>query len=90
MLMVVAASSCNRDDVVTITLEDEHYRPATVASSPSWSRVVEYTPAPGQYIGDEEFAGFTGEELTAAVVLPRVDRRCELHADWHTPRGTQL
>ena len=75
MLMVVAASSCNRDDVVTITLEDEHYRPATVASSPSWSRVVEYTPAPGQYIGDEEFAGFTGEELTASDAVAYAERR---------------
>lgn len=75
MLMVVAASSCNRDDVVTITLEDEHYRPATAASSPSWSRVVEYTPAPGQYIGDSEFAGFTGEELTAADAVAYATRR---------------
>ena len=75
MLMVVTASSCNRDDVVTITLEDEHYRPATAASSPSWSRVVEYTPAPGQYIGDSEFVGFTGEELTAADAVAYATRR---------------
>lgn len=66
VLLIVAASSCNKDDVVTITLEDEHYRPRTAASQAEWSDVLEYTPAPGQYIGDTTTGGFTGEELTAA------------------------
>ena len=75
MLMVVIASSCNKDDVITITLDNENYRAATPSSAEQWDKVWEYTPAPGQYIGDSEFAGFTGEELTPADAVAYASRR---------------
>lgn len=65
MLMVVIASSCNRDDVITIPLEDEYYRAPLPTSSKHWSEVCEYTPAPGQFIGDNKSGGFSGQEGTA-------------------------
>ena len=67
MLMIVVSSSCNIDDDLTIPLYDENYRAATASSSPSCCEVLDYTPAPGQFIGDTKTGGFTGEELTAAA-----------------------
>ena len=49
-VMVVVASSCNIDDVITITLEDSSYRAATPSSAVLWDKVYDYTPAPGQFI----------------------------------------
>ena len=47
-------------------IEEGKYRRERTASSASvFSTVVEYMPAPGQFIGDMKTAGFTGEELTA-------------------------
>ena len=62
---MVIASACNESEVITITVED-HYRAATDSSSEQWSAVMEYTPAPGQFIGDTKTGGFTGEESTPA------------------------
>lgn len=73
--MIVAAASCNKDDVVTITLDDEHYRPRTATSEAHWSAVLEYTPAPGQHIGDTTQGGFTGEELTASDAVAYAEGR---------------
>ena len=61
--MVVIVSSCNIDDTITITLGDDNFRPATSASNDGWSKVYEYTPAPGQFIGDQATAGFS-EQIT--------------------------
>lgn len=74
MLMVVFASSCNEGDVITITFDDEYYRAATDKSLAECSKVFEYTPAPGQFIGDGK-AGFSGEELTAADAVSYAERR---------------
>ena len=62
---MVIASACNESEVITFTVED-HYRAATDSSSEQWSAVMEYTPAPGQFIGDTKTGGFTGEESTPA------------------------
>ena len=67
MLMIVMSSSCNIDDDVTIPLYDEYYRAAIASSSPSCCEVLDYTPAPGQFIGETKTGGFTGEELTATA-----------------------
>lgn len=74
MLMVVFASSCNEGDVITITFDDEYYRAATDKSLAECSKVFEYTPAPGQFIGDGK-AGFSGEELTAADAVSYAEKR---------------
>ena len=53
----------------TFTIEviesGKYRRERTAASSSLFSHVVEYLPAPGQFIGDMKTAGFTGEELTS-------------------------
>ena len=74
MLMIVVASSCNKGDVITITFDDEYYRAATDSSLAECSKVFEYTPAPGQFIGDGK-AGFSGEELTAADAVSYAKKR---------------
>lgn len=66
MLMAVVASSCNKDDVITVTFDDDYYRAATEESKAEFSKVFEYMPAPGQFIGDTKTGGFSGEELTSA------------------------
>lgn len=77
MLMVVIASSCNKDDVITITLDNDYYRAATPSSVEQWNMVYEYTPAPGQFINDVKSGGFTGEELTAADAVAYAERRMQ-------------
>lgn len=72
--MVVFASSCNEGDVITITFDDEYYRAATDKSLAECSKVFEYTPAPGQFIGDSK-AGFTGQEFTAADAVSYAKKR---------------
>ena len=74
VLMVVFASSCNEGDVITITFDDEYYRAATDKSLAECSKVFEYTPAPGQFIGDGK-AGFSGKELTAADAVSYAEKR---------------
>ncbi len=53
----------------TFTIEviesGKYRRERTAVSSSLFSHVVEYLPAPGQFIGDMKTAGFTGEELTS-------------------------
>ena len=39
-------------------------RPISSSSSKKQNNVYEYVPAPGQFIGDTELAGFTGNEIT--------------------------
>ena len=75
MLMVVIASSCNKDDVITITFEDSHYRPATETSVARWYKVFEYTPAPGQFIGDTKTGGFSGEEQSSINAVIYAENR---------------
>ena len=73
-MMMVIASACNKTDVITITIED-HYRAATDSSSEQWSEVMEYTPAPGQFVGETKTGGFTGEEATAADAVAYAEGR---------------
>ena len=73
-MMMVIASACNTTDVITISIDD-HYRAATDSSSEHWSEVFEYTPAPGQFVGETQSGGFTGEESTAADAVAYAERR---------------
>lgn len=65
---MVIASACNESDVITITIED-HYRAATEQSSHVWSAVKEYTPAPGQFVGDTKSGGFTDAHTTPTAAV---------------------
>jgi len=40
---------------------DKYYRPSNQESHAHWSAVLEYTPAPGQFINELETGGFSGE-----------------------------
>ena len=75
MLMIVVASSCNKDDVITVTFDDDYYRAATEESKAEFSMVFEYTPAPGQFIGETKTGGFSGEELTSADAVSYAEMR---------------
>ncbi len=44
--------------------EKSRRRPATASSSPFSDKVYEWTPAPGQFIGDTQTGGMTGNEIT--------------------------
>lgn len=57
-------------------IESGKYRRERTATSTSvFSHVVEYLPAPGQFIGDLKTAGFTGEELTAEDAANYAEQR---------------
>lgn len=73
--VVMVASSCNKDDVIVTTFEEDYYRAATESSSAEWSKVFEYTPAPGQFIGDTRTGGFSGNESTAADAVAYAEER---------------
>lgn len=55
--------------------EQAHRRPVVGTSSADFERVVEYTPAPGQFIGERKTAGFDGSELTAEAATAYAQRR---------------
>ena len=50
---------------IEVIEEGKYRRERTAASASVFSEVVEYMPAPGQFIGDMKTGGFTGEELTS-------------------------
>lgn len=49
-------------------------RTTTAESSPRWSKVFEYIPAPGQFIGEDK-SGFTGAEQSAEEAVAYAERR---------------
>lgn len=65
---VILLSACNKDDVIgdPDTPAEDHYRPATVTSSAYATSVLEYRPAPGQFINDTSTGGMTGNETSQA------------------------
>ena len=75
LVMVVVASSCNIDDVITITLDDKYYRAATPSSEVGWDRVFDYTPAPGQFINETKTGGFNGDETTPEAAIAYAEGR---------------
>lgn len=69
-VMLIVTSSCNSGEVIVATMPD---------SKTATFTVVEYTPAPGQFIGDTKSAGFSKEEpiatpeAAAAYAQQRID-----------------
>lgn len=55
--------------------EEQRYQAATGSSSALWNKVYEYTPAPGQFIGELKTGGFTGSETTHADAITYAEKR---------------
>ena len=49
--------------------------PATPSSEASWTKVYEYTPAPGQFINELVSGGFTGAETTPEAAVAYAEER---------------
>ncbi len=80
MIVGLIASSCTIDEAITTDLDGtpergEYYRPATVESSPEWNKIYEYTPAPGQFIGELKTGGFDGSERSPEAAVAYAERR---------------
>ncbi len=54
--------------------EGRFRRAATATSSNKWSRVFEYMPAPGQFIGEDK-SGFDGSEQSPEAAVAYAERR---------------
>ncbi len=74
---MAVTSSCNMDEVITAgpKIEDPRYRPATQTSSAMQTTVFEYTPAPGQFIGDTKTAQFDGNQTTPEAAAEFAQKR---------------
>lgn len=73
---IVLSVSCNRDGFIEEkTGGDDTRRPVTETSSATASKVFEYTPAPGQFIGDVILSGFDGSETTPEAACAYAERR---------------
>ncbi len=77
MAAMAVTSSCNIDEVITAgpKIEDPRYRPATQTSSAMQTTVFDYTPAPGQFIGDTKTAQFDGSQTTAEAAAKFAQER---------------
>lgn len=64
--LVVGSSSCIIDEEKTST------QPTSKAE---WSKVFEYTPAPGQFINETKRGGFDGTELTPELAVAYAEKR---------------
>lgn len=77
----LTATATSGDNILTTTFtvtvypEGEYRRERSAASSADFSTIVEYMPAPGQFIGDLKTGGFTGEELTMAAATTYAEER---------------
>ena len=74
MAVVLVASSCNKDDVIGTSV-DKYYRARTVESEAEFSRVFEYTPAPGQFINETRTGGFDGSQTTPEAAVMYAEQR---------------
>ena len=73
---IVLSVSCNRDGFIEEkTGGDDTRRPVTGTSSSTALKVFEYTPAPGQFIGDVILSGFDGSETTPEAACAYAERR---------------
>ena len=69
--------SITRNFVVTVYDEKEFYRPKNGASQASWNRVLEYTPAPGQFINELKTGGFDGSQINPESAIEYAAERLE-------------
>ena len=61
----------------TITVYDEgaYYRTANGSSKADWSKVFDYTPAPGQFINETKTGGFDGTQTTPEAAIAYAEAR---------------
>lgn len=55
--------------------EQANRRPASGASAATWTKVYEYTPAPGQFINELVSGGFTGTETSPEAAIAYAEDR---------------
>lgn len=74
MLLATLICGCNKSEPVVRESYGKH--PSTAESSPRSNRVVEYMPAPGQFI-NSTMLGFTGAETDAAAAAEYARQRLD-------------
>ena len=66
-LTVDSKASASVKVICVDATESQRYRAATASSSPRSNKVFEWVPAPGQFIGETQTGGMTGNETTLAL-----------------------
>lgn len=66
---------------VTVYEEKQFYRPSSGASQADWNRVMEYTPAPGQFINDRKTGGFDDTHTSPEGAIAYAEKRLR-EANW--------
>ena len=61
--------------VVTVYEAGAFYRAASSMSNATWNRVLEYTPAPGQFINELKTGGFDGSQTTMESAIAYAEKR---------------
>ena len=61
--------------IVRVYEEGAYYRAKSASSKADWSRVFEYTPAPGQFINELKTGGFDGTQTTPEAAIAYAERR---------------
>ena len=67
--------SMTRTFVVTVYGEKDFYRPKNGASQANWNKVIEYTPAPGQFINELKTGGFDASHVTPEAAVSYAESR---------------
>ena len=67
--------SMTRTFVVTVYGEKDFYRPKNGASQADWNKVIEYTPAPGQFINELKTGGFDASHVTPEAAVSYAESR---------------
>lgn len=67
--------SMMRTFVVTVYGEKDFYRPKNGASQADWNKVIEYTPAPGQFINELKTGGFDASHVTPEAAVSYAESR---------------
>lgn len=61
--------------VVTVYEEGAYYRQKSGASKADWTKVFDYTPAPGQFINELKTGGFDGTQTTKEAAIAYAEAR---------------
>ena len=64
-----------RNFVVTVYDEGTYRREANGSSKADWSKVFDYTPAPGQFINELKTGGFDGSQTTPEAAIAYAEER---------------
>lgn len=67
--------SMTRTFVVTVYGEKDFYRPKNGASQADWNKVIEFTPAPGQFINELKTGGFDASHVTPEAAVSYAESR---------------